>query len=225
MHFLYVDESGDTGAKPGSSSHFILCGLLIHHAYWHPARQATKAMRQRLEDKFGFPQLAELHASEFLGRNDRHLSMARNQRMKCALHAVGFLRNRSDMVALRVIIEKRIALENSYAEAWKELLETAKREMSTVRPNACEAKGIIVICDDHRTTPRRFLLQSLESDILSEIVDQPFGMDSRDSQFLQLADLLAYLTKQEFGPSTAFSDSHSRSVIKRARALFERKPK
>ena len=145
--------------------------------------------------------------------------------MKCALHAVGFLRNRSDMVALRVIIEKRIALENSYAKAWKELLETAKREMSTVRPNACEAKGIIVICDDHRTAPRRFLLQSLESDILSEIVDQPFGMDSRDSQFLQLADLLAYLTKQEFGPSTAFSDSHSRSVIKRARALFERKLK
>ena len=70
MHFLYVDESGDTGAKPGSSSHFILCGLLIHHASWHHARQATKAMRQRLEDQFGFPQQAELHASEFLGRND-----------------------------------------------------------------------------------------------------------------------------------------------------------
>jgi hypothetical protein len=225
MHFLYVDESGDTGAKPGSSSHFILCGLLIHHAYWQQARLATLAMRQRLEDQFGFPKLAELHASEFLGRNDRHLSMARNQRMKCALHAVGFLRNRSDMIALRVIIDKRIASSDSYADAWKELLETARAKIETAEPNSCTSKGIIVICDDHRTAPRRFLLQSLGPEMLALIVDQPFGMDSRDSQFLQLADLLAYLTKQEFGPSIGFSDNHSRSVIKRGRALFERNPK
>lgn len=225
MHFLYVDESGDTGAKPGSSTHFILCGLLIHHAYWHQARLATKAMRQRLEDKFGFPQVAELHASEFLGRNDRHLSMARNQRMKCALHAVGFLRHRSDIVVLRVIIEKRMTSGDGYSEAWKEMLARAGREISSARPNACEAKGIIVICDDHRTAPRRCLLKSLEPDLQAEIVDQPFGIDSRDSQFLQLADLLAYLTKQELGPSTAFADNHSKSVIRRARVLFERNPK
>ena len=109
MHFLYVDESGDTGAKPGSSSHFILCGLLIHHASWHHARQATKAMRQRLEDKFGFPQLAELHASEFLSKNGMHFGLPLEVKIKCALHAVGFLGKNNYIRPIRIIAEKLVS--------------------------------------------------------------------------------------------------------------------
>ena len=62
MHFLYVDESGDVGSKQGSSSHFILCGILVHHADWHRVRKETRHMRSRLCANFGFPEAAELHA-------------------------------------------------------------------------------------------------------------------------------------------------------------------
>jgi hypothetical protein len=30
MHLVYVDESGDPGARAGSSRYFILCGLAVH---------------------------------------------------------------------------------------------------------------------------------------------------------------------------------------------------
>jgi hypothetical protein len=98
MHFLYVDESGDAGSKAGSSCHFILGGLLLHHTDWREAKTSTLAMRIRLQEQF--------------------------------------------------------------------------------------------------------------------------GMDSCDTQFLQLADLLAYLTKQELNPGKAFSDGHSRRILKRLRRLF-----
>ena len=30
MHLVHVDESGDPGARAGSSRYFILCGLAVH---------------------------------------------------------------------------------------------------------------------------------------------------------------------------------------------------
>jgi hypothetical protein len=84
----------------------------------------------------------------------------------------------------------------------------------------CQAEGLIVVCDDHRAAPRRDLLNSLGPEIIEGIIEQPFGMDSCDTQFLQLADLLAYLTKQELNPGKAFSDGHSRRILQRLRRLF-----
>jgi hypothetical protein len=111
MYFLYVDESGDQGDKPGASRRFILCALLIHHVDRQEAELATRGMRQRL-------------------------------------------------------------------------------------------------------------LDGLPSEIRDGIIDQPFGLDSQDSQFLQLADLLAYLSKQEENPSRSFRDAHSRRILERLRRLF-----
>jgi hypothetical protein len=45
MHLLYVDESGDTGRNNPENHTFVLCGLLVHHADWHVAQEAFKAMR------------------------------------------------------------------------------------------------------------------------------------------------------------------------------------
>jgi hypothetical protein len=223
MHFLYVDESGDTGAKPGSSSHFILCGLLIHHASWHHARQATKAMRQRLEDQFGFPQQAELHASEFLSKNGMHFGLPLEIKIKCALHAVGFLRKNNHIRPIRIIADKASHDEDVFRHAWAELLAKATDERAG--DNHCPANGLIVICDDHRTAPKRELVRRLPADVAGTIVDLPFGLDSRDSNFLQLADLSAYLSKQEVAPSATFEGRLGLPLLRRNAELYIQGPK
>lgn len=218
MHFLYVDESGDTGAKPGSSAHFILCGLLIHHASWHQASKATLAMRLRQEAQFGFPQQAELHASEFLSKNGTHFGLPLEVKIKCALHAVGFLRKTNHIRPLRIIADKAGSCEDVFRHAWVELLAKAADE--TAGGHDCPARGLIIICDDHRTAPKRGLVRSLPADIAERIVDLPFGLDSRDSDFLQLADLSAYLSKQEIAPSVTFEGRLGLPLLRRNAELY-----
>jgi Protein of unknown function (DUF3800) len=220
MHFLYVDESGDSGDKPGASGHFILSALLIHHVDRQEAKVATLGMRQRLQDHFGLPLQAELHASEFLGRNERHLNLPWNLRYRCALHAVGFLLRTPTIVPLRVTIEKSLPPTDAYGQAWKRLLELASQHRATRSAHRCDSSGLIVVGGGHRAAPRHRLLHGLHAELRDDIIDLPFGLDSRDSQFLQLADLLAYLTKQEECPSKAFRDAHSRRIIARMRRLF-----
>ena len=220
MHFLYVDESGDSGDKPGASRHFILSALLIHHVDRQEAKVATLGMRQRLLEHFGLPLQAELHASEFLGRNERHLNLPWNLRYRCALHAVGFLLRTPTIVPLRVTIEKNPPHADAYGQAWQRLLQRASQHRATGSANRCDSSGLIVVCDDHRAAPRHRLLDGLPAELRDGIIDLPFGLDSRDSHFLQLADLLAYLTKQEECPSKAFRDAHSRRIIAKMRRLF-----
>jgi hypothetical protein len=220
MYFLYVDESGDQGDKPGASRRFILCALLIHHVDRQEAELATLGMRQRLQEQFGLPSQAELHASEFLGRNERHLNLPWNLRYKCALHAVGFLLRTPKIVPLRVSIDKSAPNAEAYEQAWRDMLRLALGRRTLTLAPRCDSSGLIVICDDHRTAPRHRLLDGLPSEIRDGIIDQPFGLDSQDSQFLQLADLLAYLSKQEENPSRSFRDAHSRRILERIRRLL-----
>ena len=226
MYFLYVDESGDTGDKPNSSNYFIISGILIHHSYWQQAFKEVKAMRERLRINFEIPSYAELHASEFLGKNDRHYRLTRSQRIKCALHVVGFLKMRPRIMLVRSVISKSVLMDDFYQSAWSELIQLVnQRIQETLTMSHCDTKGLLVICDDHRTSPRKEFVSVLNSIIgqNNPILEKPFGLDSRDCHFLQLADLVAYLCKQSVEPSSVFLDSHSRVIIRRNEELFRPK--
>ena len=221
MYFLYVDESGDTGSKAGASKHFILCGLLIHHSDWQAVSLDAKAMRQRLTQQFGLPAEAELHASEFLSKNSDQFRLSLTARIRCALHAVGFVRKHPRLQPLRVIIEKELVVPDAtYAKAWKELIEAALRHIASANQQ-CPAVGIIIICDDHRTAPKHDLISPILNAHPGAIIDLPFGLNSQDSDFLQLADLSAFLTKQALTPSSTFQGGHALPLIRRNTALFE----
>ncbi|GBL27107.1 insertion element IS407 uncharacterized 31.7 kDa protein [Verrucomicrobiota bacterium] len=106
MHFLYVDESGDPGAKHGASRHFILCGLLVHHADWHAVNRRMAEMRARLFATHGLPMMAELHASEFLSDSSNHMGLSQRARLQYLLHVLGCIQRQGDLTPICVIIEK-----------------------------------------------------------------------------------------------------------------------
>jgi hypothetical protein len=182
MHLLYVDESGDTGRHNPQNHTFVLCGLMIHHADWHEARSDLLEMRSRMEQIFGLPKAAEIHASQLLGRSPSRFGLDRTARIKAALHQVEMIRRQGSLFAVRVI----------------------------------------VICDDHRTAPGSGWLDSVQKslDMESILPDQPFGRDSRASDFLQACDMLAYLTKQTVEPAGFFSRNNSRWLVERCERMF-----
>lgn len=220
MHFLYVDESGDSGSKCGASSHFILCGLLIHHADWQGVWRDTKDMRGRLTKQFGLPHDAELHASDFLSKNSDQFSLPLSSRFRCALHAIGFVGRHRGIAPIRVMVAKTDALvEPAFTIAWHELIRLALERIAK-DTHDCQASGLIVICDDHRTAPKKALINPIIARNPGAIIDLPFGLDSKDSDFLQLADLSAFLSKQGMQPSKAFQGRRGAPLLRRNDGLY-----
>ncbi len=52
------------------------------------------------------------------------------------------------------------------------------------------------------------------------LLDEPFGRDSRASDFLQACDMLAYLTKQTMEPNKFFKTGKSHALLRRCERLF-----
>jgi hypothetical protein len=222
MHLLYVDESGDTGRHNPENHTFVLCGLMVHHADWHEAQAAFGDMRQRLRVNFSLPTEAEIHASELLGRSPHHFKLDRMQRVKIALHVLEAIRGQSMLTPMRVVVDKRSAAEDILSAAWRCMLSAAKTKIDNTRHLTCSSHGLIVICDDHRTAPAISWLEWVKSelDIGRLLADQPFGRDSKASDFLQACDLIAYLTKQTIEPAGFFRQNKSRWLTKRCARLF-----
>jgi hypothetical protein len=121
MHLLYVDESGDTGRHNPQNHTFVLCGLMIHHADWHEARSDLLEMRSRMEQIFGLPKAAEIHASELLGRSPSRFGLDRTARIKAALHQVEMIRRQGSLFAVRVIVDKRRFRGDILTTAWHQV--------------------------------------------------------------------------------------------------------
>lgn len=226
MHLLYVDESGDTGGLSSPTRTFTLSALLVHHAEWHATQGAITAMRRRLQEKYGYPHQAEIHASEMLGRSDLHHGTKRHQRIQSVLHAVEMVRREKRLIPLRVIVDKGSTSSDTARLAWLRLLDaTSKQINSSDGHRLCSAQGLAVVCDDHRTAPSAAWLGEVRAklDLGDLLIDEPFGRDSRQSPLLQLCDLLAYLTKQSHDPNSLFRHPHSQPMLKRCETMFREK--
>jgi len=63
---MYVDESGDTGVETLNTNYFVLTGLVVHETRWREFIDVLVDLRKRLNDRYGLPVRAELHASEYI---------------------------------------------------------------------------------------------------------------------------------------------------------------
>lgn len=223
MHLVYVDESGDPGARAGSSRYFILCGLAVHHADWHEVTHRLEELRIRLAELHGLSRDAEIHAAEFLSHSRDHLGLNQRQRVQCLLHLLGFLARTPKVRPLRVFIDKTLGPGDPLAAAWS-ALATHATDMADQAPHAgCAAKGLLIISDDLRPSPgSRWIEQAMLADpkLKGLLIDQPFGRESHRSHLLQLSDLLSYLTKQMLMPNHFFQSSGGRALLSRYHRLW-----
>ncbi len=224
MHLVYVDESGDPGSAAGSSRYFILCGLSVHHADWHVVQGEMSALRDRLAAWHGLSPEAEIHAGEFLSSSRDHLGLDQRQRIQCLLHLLGFLARTRQLRPLRVFIDKSEGIADPLAAAWSALADRAAVQAGNAAAHPrCSADGLVIISDDLRPSPgRRWIKQALASNpkLGQLLIDLPFGRESHQSHFLQLSDLLSFLTKQMLMPNRFFAGPAGKALMRRYHRLW-----
>jgi hypothetical protein len=221
MHIVFVDESGDLGREGSPTAHFLLCAAVVRHDHLKATSEALAAMRGRLSGLYGLRPEGEIHASQFLGGDTRHMGLDICRRFQCAHHMVRSLKAMSGLGLVRQAVRKAdLDVGKILDEAWSGLGESLVRELAG-GPASCGATGLLLVMDHHGDQPQRSLtLEKGLSEAGHPLLERPFGRRSQDSQFLQCADLLGYLTKQSLEPNHHFRKGDGRRLVRRANELF-----
>ena len=220
MHIAFVDESGDIGGKGSPTRLFLLCAVVVDHRHWRAANTELTAMRVRLQAGLGLDADAEIHASEFLSKHPRHLGLDNRSRYLCVRHALRTLSVLPGILFRRAAVRKGADASLTMESAWSALLsEIAQQPASGTA--GCPSRGLVVVCDHHSERPFRpsARLRSAQPPD-TEFLDLPYGRDSADNQILQMADLLAYLSKQSLDPNPYFAGNNGRTLLRLSEPLF-----
>ena len=223
MHIAYIDESGDLGGARSPTRHFILCAVVVRHERWEVARKELVALRHRLHALYRLHPEVEIHAKQFLGGDVRHRGLEIRARFQCAHHILQFLRQSRCLGFVRQAVRKEGAAgAKVLAGAWQGLAEELVRQAGAVE-FACGGRGWVLVTDHHGDQPYRdpVMNRFLEEEG-QPLLEHPFGRRSHDSEFLQMADLLAFLTKQTLEPNHQFGDSDGRLLLRDVDELFGR---
>lgn len=221
MHIAYIDESGDLGGARSPTRHFILCAVVVRHDRWEDAREELTTLRQRLLKLYRLHPAAEIHAKQFLGGDARHRGLEIRARFQCAHHILQFLRQSRRMSFVRQAVRKDGAMgAQVLAAAWQELAKELVRRTGAAT-FACNGRGWVLVADHHGDQPYRDLAMNRFLQTEGQpLLEHPFGRRSHDCEFLQIADLLAFLTKQTLEPNHHFSTSLGRHLTQECLHLF-----
>lgn len=204
MHLCYVDDSGDS--RHGTT----LTALIVEDAHWTSVLDAWLSGRREIHRAFGVPKLRELHANElYKGRGRYCESSADNRRFGAAQRAatgrimLSHLSKRSAFTVLTVGSTDR-SPATLYArfvarlEDWAEARDTRVLVFYDGQQGTDEAPELdpaqrrniweraVRSAAPYRAAHRALELRS------RRIREDPMMQDSRYSQLIQAADLLAY---------------------------------
>lgn len=223
MYLMYVDESGDPGMKNSPSRYFILTGLVVHELNQQACFEQLIDFRRRMRDAFGLKLRQEIHAYDFVSRHPGELStIKKNDRLSIIRFLARELSSMRDLNIINVVVDKSVRPESydPFEHAWTVLIQRFEntisyRNFSGAR-NA-DDRGLIVADkgEDLKLTkllrkmrrynpiPNRSAVGSgYRNLVISKIIEDPIFRDSRDSYFIQVCDLAAFLMKQFIEPNT-----------------------
>jgi len=212
VYFAYVDESGDTGMA-GSRTYSLAC-MLVRATTWPNRFDRIIEYRRELRDQFGLPVRAELKAN-YLIRNGgplRPLRLSENARygiyrQTMRLHAkLGFR-------TFAVLVNKQNHPNRTADDvAWEYALQRLERFSTQDQQGVTH---LILIVHDEGNAPavRTLARKSRRAGgagsrfgtgymrlPFNGLLDDPVPRDSRQSYFLQMADLAAYAAYRRYYP-------------------------
>lgn len=199
LEFAYIDESGNTGpvAKGGTRTFTLGC-MLVPVDAWTDRLDVMVEARRSIRRAYGIRMQDELKANYLLkGRGPLHdLQLGDGQRRdiyKRLLHASNIVS--SGVFAIVIDKERLSPAKDPFDTAWEYLLQRLR-----IRSEMAE-RPIVVVHDDgdrervrkiHRRF-RRFSFAPGGTGVAAPLlVEDPVARDSRNSYFVQSADLLAY---------------------------------
>lgn len=209
----YVDESGDDGVKRGSSKSYALGCVMLDSSSWAATFDQIIAFRRYVRREFGIPVRAELKANYLLHNRGPLLGKRMSEHARFKVYRAHMrLQEKLGLESFAVVIDKTEARERHAGSrpasdiAWEYLLQRLERsfrntevlvvhdegDATTIRKRARKARRAGTAGSQFGTgqlnTPFRNLL------------DDPVPRDSKQSYFLQLADLNAYAAFRNLYP-------------------------
>ncbi len=224
MYLMYVDESGDFGLTNSPTRYLVLTGLVMHETQWQPCLDRLIAFRQRLTARFGLRLREEIHAGAMINKPGPLVRIARNDRLTILREFADELAGMPDGLRfINVLVDKQEKMDgyDVFEMAWKTLIQRFENTLihgNFPGPSIPNQRGLILPdhTDDKKLTgllramrrynpvPHQAMLgqAGYRNLALNAIVEDPNFRDSRDSYFIQAADLAAFLLYQHVAPST-----------------------
>lgn len=217
MYLMYVDESGDTGLVNSPTDRFVLSGLVIHESRWREFATRIADFRRTMKTVHGLPIRTEIHASEFV-RSPPVPGMARHVRLAILRNFLDELA-KMDFISITNVVVKKAGKPAGYDvfdNAWKALFQRfentlkngnfpgkARNDFGLVLTDATDGKRLTRLVrrmSVFNYIPSQFGTGSRNVPIL-RIIEDPHPKDSKDSYFIQAADLCAYFVMQRAKPN------------------------
>ena len=219
MFFAYFDESGDTGMTASPTATFSLSCILVHDRDWLSALDQTIAFRRYLRDKFHISPRDELKATWLIhNKGDIRKSGLSYPARLAAYRAVMRFQRKAGVFRIFTVLIVKTRITKLPADvreiAWRyavqrlERFGTASKDNLHVLPDEGHGEFIrkkIRVMRRFSHVPSAFGVSTLGRNA-ENIVEDSSDRRSRESFFIQLADLNAYAAYRKVFPATTFGE-------------------
>ena len=211
-YFAYVDESGDTGLA-GSRTYALGC-ILVRARTWANRFDRVIDFRRDLRNLFGLPVRAELKANYLLRNGGPLRALGLSEQARYSIYRQSMrLHPKLGFRTFAILVNKQLHPNRSAdGLAWEYLLQRLERFSTQDQPGT---QHLIFLVHDEGNAPlvrtyarkarraggagSRFGTGHLRLPF-SGLLDDPVPRDSKQSYFLQLADLAAYAAFRRYYP-------------------------
>lgn len=219
MYLVYIDESGDTGLPSAhkSSEFYTLSALIIRDVDWLTTLNQFIEFRGFLFKNFGIKQSAELKASYLIHGNGtlKSLALPESSRMKIFKMALK-LQAKIGTIKTWALVYDKVKWQNKgwhkpiLEASWQNMIERLERFTATMNepcmvfPDEGNEKYVTGILRRMRRFSRpnaRFQSATPLDRNATMIIEDPNFRHSKDSYFVQFADLNAYVASRHVFPN------------------------
>ncbi len=233
MYLMYVDESGDTGLANSPTKYFILSGIVLHELRWRDYFDQLVDFRKRMLNTFGLHLREEIHSAQFITNPGNFARIRKCDRLTILRDFSNELATMTDLNVINIIVNKTNKTSNYdvFGMAWKVLLQRFENTMSYRNfrgPANADNKGILITDDTdvkklttlirqiRRYNPIPNSLRDGYRNLTTKfIIEDPNFRDSKDSYFIQAADLVAYLLFQFYCPNAYMRKKSGKNYFQR----------
>jgi hypothetical protein len=215
----YLDGSGNTGsAQKGGSLMYVVGCVLISEDHWSEAFHQMVDLRRRLWKDLRLPTRTEVKAQYLVRGNGPLVRMAyqpweRHQIYRWHIDTLSQMPARAFAVAVDKRVSPLTTGDKIFDLAWEGLLQRLERTCTNEKSHLLlvHDAGENVAVRKWIRKARRYLTAgsaftpgSMGNKPADLILDDPIPRDSRQSYFVQMADLVAYAAfRSVIPPSTA----------------------
>lgn len=216
MYVAYVDESGDDGIKQGSSLTYALGCVVVNSPDWASTFDSFIMFRRYVAATFGVPVRAEIKANYLLRNGGPLRPRPLSERARFKLYRAHMrIQDKLGMKAFAIVIDKGEAASRiggrrpSSDIAWEYLLQRLERSFRGSEVLVVHDEGDPLTIRKRARKARRAgsAGSAFGAGMLNvpfrNLLDDPVSRVSRQSYFLQLADLNAYAAFRRLYPPPA----------------------